>query len=230
MPTRLTSVSKSLIRTRSLRDELVVQLQQEIITGVFAPGQRIVERELIERFGISSIPVREALQDLESRGLLVRRVNYGYSVVQLTYQDALRISEMRRVLEPRMMEWAAERITPSGVAEVERHLKVMEAAARGGDMAAFFHADLIFHRLLWEASGNAHAARALDTSLGSLFASGLAHSEAATRARTSNPIDRLAVVDQHRRMADAVKAGNGPLAANLLLEIAEGFERHFRPD
>ena len=57
--------------------------------GVFQPGQRIVERELINRFGVSSIPVREALQDLESRGLLVRKLNHGYTVVKLTYGDAL---------------------------------------------------------------------------------------------------------------------------------------------
>ncbi len=222
--------SDRVIRTRSLRDEVVVQLQQEIIIGVFAPGQRMVERELIERFGISSIPVREALQDLESRGLLVRRVNHGYSVVQLTYPEALRICEMRRVLEPKMMEWAAERITPEGVAELDRHLKVMEAAARGGDLAAFFHTDLIFHRLLWNAAGNVHAARALDTSLGSLFASGLARSDRATRSRTSPPIDRLGEVAKHRRLAMAIKSRNGQLAAEVLLEIAEGFERHFQPD
>lgn len=229
MSTPLKSVSSSPGRVLSLRDEIVVQLQQEIITGAFAPGQRIVERELIERFGISSIPVREALQDLESRGLLVRRVNYGYSVVQLTHQEALRICEMRRVLEPQMMEWAAERITPEGIAGLYRQLKVMERAARG-EMAEFFHSDLVFHRLLWQAAGNAHASKALDISLGSLFASGLSHNEAATRAGASQAIDRLAVVAQHRRIADAIQAGNGPLAAKILLEIAEGFERQFQPD
>ena len=198
--------------------------------GVFQPGQRIVERELINRFGVSSIPVREALQDLESRGLLVRRVNHGYSVVELTYTDALRICELRRLLEPQMVEWATARITQEGMEELERQLGEIDVAARQGDMAAFFHADLLFHRQLWQASGNSYAAKALDTSLGSLFASGLARSESSTKNGRSKPIDRRAEVEKHRRMVKAMKRGDGTRAATMLLEIAAGFERHFQPD
>ena len=222
------------LRSRSLRDDIVHYLQRDIITGVFQPGQRIVERELINRFGVSSIPVREALQDLESRGLLVRRVNYGYSVVQLDYTEALRICELRRLLEPQVVEWAAARITPTGIKELERQLGEMKSAARDGDMAAFFHADLLFHRLVWKSSGNVYAAKALDTALGTLFASGLARSERAAKAGTAvgklGPIDRLAEVEKHQRMAKAIKARDGELASRILLEISSGFERHFEPD
>lgn len=218
------------LRSRSLRDDIVHYLQRDIITGVFQPGQRIVERELINRFGVSSIPVREALQDLESRGLLVRRVNYGYSVVQLDYTEALRICELRRLLEPQVVEWAAARITPAGIKELERQLGEMKSAARDGDMAAFFHADLLFHRLVWKSSGNVYAAKALDTALGTLFASGLARSERAANAGNSVPIDRLAEVEKHQRMAKAIKARDGELASRILLEISSGFERHFEPD
>jgi DNA-binding GntR family transcriptional regulator len=210
-----------------LRDELVSHLQQDILTGVYQPGQRVVEREVISRFGVSSIPVREALQDLESRGLLLRRPNYGYSVVRLTRNDALRICELRRVLEPKMVEWAAARITGPDIAELERHLRQIDTAAREGDMAAFFHADLLFHRKLWEASGNPYAARALEAAMGSLFASGLARSEQASKAGNAPPIDRVAEVEKHRRMTDAIKEGDGQRAALALLEIAAGFERHF---
>ena len=205
-------------------------MQQDIITGLFQPGQRVVERELINRFGVSSIPVREALQDLESRGLLVRRVNYGYSVVQLDYTEAMRICELRRLLEPKVVEWAAARITAEGVKELERQLGEMQSAARGGDMAEFFHSDLLFHRLVWKESGNVYAAKALDTSMGTLFASGLARSERATQAGKSAAIDRLAEVEKHRRMTKAIKAGDGELASRILLEISAGFERHFQPD
>lgn len=218
------------LRPRSLRDEIVQYLQHDIITGVFQPGQRIVERELITRFGVSSIPVREALQDLESRGLLVRRLNHGYSVVQLTFEEAQRVCEFRRLLEPKVVEWATERISAEGIAELERQLDELDAAARKGNMAEFFHADLLFHRMLWKASGNPFAAKALESSMGSLFASGLARSEQATKAGTSEAIDRLAEVEKHRRMTQAIKDGDGARAAQALMEIAGGFERHFQPD
>jgi len=216
-----------LLRPRSLREDLVHHLQQDILTGVFQPGQRVVERELIARFGVSSIPVREALQDLESRGLLVRRINHGYSVVELTYKEARRICEFRRLLEPKLVEWATERITPEGMEELDRQLGEIDAAARGGDMASFFHSDLLFHRSIWRASGNPYAAKALESSMGSLFASGLARSERDTRAGRAVAIDRVGEAAKHRRMLEAIKAGDAQLAANELLEIAAGFERHF---
>ena len=222
--------TESLLRPRSYREELVHHLQRDIITGVFAPGQRLVERELIARFGVSSIPVREALQDLESRGLLVRKMNHGYSVVQLNYEEARRICELRRVLEPKTVEWATARITPLGLKELEQQLDAIDEAARGGDMAEFFHADLLFHRLIWKAAGNPHAANALDSSMGSLFASGLARSERAAQAGSALAIDRMAEVQKHRRMTSAIRQGDASRAANALLEIAAGFERHFQPD
>lgn len=83
-------------------------LQREIIAGGYRPGQRLVERGLVRRFGVSSIPIREALVELEGRGLVARRHNCGCSVIQLTTDEAIRICELRRVLEPRVMEWAAE--------------------------------------------------------------------------------------------------------------------------
>ena len=95
-------------------------------------------------------------------------------------------------------------------------------------MAAFFHADLHFHRLLWKASGNAFAAKALESSMGTLFASGLARSERDTKAGTAVAIDRIGEVEKHRRMTNAIKAGNAQLAAQVLLEIAADIERHFQ--
>ena len=128
------------------------------------------------------------------------------------------------------MEWATARITPEGIEELEWQLSEIESAAREGDMAAFFHADLHFHRLLWKASGNAFAAKALESSMGTLFASGLTRSERDTKAGTAVAIDRMAEVEKHRRMTNAIKAGNAQLAAQVLLEIAAGFERHFQQD
>lgn len=211
----------------AFRDHIVAALQQDIITGVFRPGQRVVERELIARFGVSSIPVREALQDLEGRGLVVRRPNHGYSVVRLMREEALRICELRRVLESKIVEWAAARATAADIAELESHLDRIDHAARHGDMGAFFHADLMFHRKLWETSGNPYAARALESSMGSLFATGLGRSEQACKAGKAPAIDRVAEVEKHRRMTEAVRDRDGQRAALALLEIAAGFERHF---
>jgi DNA-binding GntR family transcriptional regulator len=157
-------------------------------------------------------------------------LNHGYSVVQLTYEEAQRICELRRLLEPKVVEWATERLTPEGIEQLEHQLDEIEAAAREGDMAAFFHSDLTFHRMLWKASGNSYAAKALESSLGTLFASGLARSERDTKAGTAVAIDRLGEVEKHRRMTKAMREGDAGRAARELLDIAAGFERHFQRD
>jgi DNA-binding GntR family transcriptional regulator len=210
------------IQPKSLREEIVDVVQREIIAGHFRPGQRLVERELIQRFGVSSIPIREALQELENRGLVVRRHNCGCSVIQLTPHEAARICELRRVLEPKVMEWAAERIKPATAQALRDQLGRIEQAASVNDWATYFQEDLKFHRMLWAVADNVYAARALETVVGSLFASGIIGS------RDADAIDLRAEVDKHRRLLDAICDSDGQRAALCLLEIAAGFEKHLR--
>ena len=209
---------------KSLKERVVTALQQAIITGVYKPGQRLVERELGERFGVSSIPVREALQELENRGLVTKRLNHGCTVINLTHEEVERICALRRVLEPKVTEWAAERITPGEVRELEQQLGRVSQAADAGDISAFFLEDLVFHRRIWEIAGNVYAARSLESVLGSLFASGL------IRARGTDGPDLQWEVKKHERLLEALRRHDGRQAARALLEIAQGFEMYAHPD
>ena len=208
------------LQPKSLREEIVEMVQRDIIAGHFCPGQRLVERELIQRFGVSSIPIREALQELENRGLVVRRHNCGCSVIQLSRHEAARICELRRVLEPKVMEWAAERVTPEAAAALRSQLAEVERAAAAGDWSRYFQEDLKFHRMTWQVADNGYAARALETVVGSLFASGIMGSRAAA---TINLREEVA---KHQRLLDAICDRDGQRAALCLLEIAAGFEKH----
>jgi DNA-binding GntR family transcriptional regulator len=172
---------------------------------------------------IQSKSLREEIVDviqLEKRGLVTRRHNYGCSVITLTQREAARICELRRVLEPKVMEWAAARITPAAEAALREQLGRIEQAAGARDFATYFQEDLKFHRMLWEVADNGYAARALETVVGSLFASGIIGS------RDANTIDLRAEVEKHRRLLDAICDSDGQRAALCLLEIAAGFERH----
>ncbi len=208
------------IQPKSLGEQIVEVLQGEIIAGGIRPGERLVERELIKRFGVSSIPIREALQELENRGLVVKRHNCGCSVIQLSATEVARICELRRVLEPKVMEWAAERITAPAIEHLAGQLRRLEQAAGANDLAAFFQEDIVFHRMTWEAAGNPFAVRALETTLGSLFASGMIGSH------KGRSIDLRDEWEKHRRLFDAVRERDSQRAALALLEIAAGFEKH----
>lgn len=208
------------IQSKSLREEIVEVIQRKILAGHFHPGQRLRERELVQQFRVSSIPIREALQELENRGLVTRRHNIGCSVIKLTQHEAARICELRRVLEPKVMEWAAGRITPPAAAALRVQLGRIGQAAAAADFATYFQEDLKFHRMLWEVADNGYAARALETVVGSLFASGIIGS------RDADTIDLRVEVEKHRRLLDAICDRDSQRAASCLLEIAAGFEKH----
>jgi DNA-binding GntR family transcriptional regulator len=160
-----------------LAEDIAEVSQREIIAGGYRPGQRLVERELIRRFGVTIDSDSRGLVELEGRGLVVRRHNCGCSVIQLTTDEAIRICELRRVLEPRVMEWAAEHIRESAIGELSLQFAKLAEAARRQDFAAFFQEDIIFHQMMRDAAENSYARRALDSMMGSLFASGLMGSQ-----------------------------------------------------
>jgi DNA-binding GntR family transcriptional regulator len=211
------------LQITALRDQIAEVLERDIVTGAFEPGQRLVERELTTRFGVSSIPVREALLDLEGRGLVTRRVNCGYSVVRLSIEEMRSICELRRLLEPEVVRWAVRRLTEEGADRLrEQHSRFAEAAA-ANDLPAFFHEDLQFHRIIWELSGNRYAARALEAAVGSLFAAGI------SQARERGAIRLDDEVRKHEKLLKQILRGDGDGAAMTLLLIADNFQNTLPP-
>jgi len=219
----MAAATKTPIQLKSIADEVVDILQGAIISGEYPPGQRLVERELTARFGVSSIPIREALHELESRGLVAMRHNHGCSVISLSAEELREIAKLRRVLEPKVIQWAAAKMTPEAAENIKRQLDRLIAAARAKDVSDYFYHDLIFHRLIWEASGNRYAAKALDSAVGSLFVSGL------RRVKESGRLNLAAEANKHTLMFEALRDRKGALAARILLSIADSFEARLDP-
>lgn len=199
-------------------------MQREILTGVYAPGQRLIERELVVRFGVSSIPVREALQDLEGMGLVVKRPNIGCSVIDLTREEAAQICRLRRVLEPQVVAWAAENYSAVADETLKARVQEMTASAEKGDIAAFLHADMLFHKALWAVARNRWASQALENSLGSLFAVGL------MAARRRGSLDLKAEAAKHHELLQLIRQGHAQAAAGQMADIAGRFESEVLPD
>jgi len=203
----------------STRDQIAARLQAEIITGKYQPGQRLVERELAERFNVSSIPIREALQVLETQGLVVKQPNRGCSVVNLRPDEIEQMCELRDVLEPKVAEWAACRMDTEGSQRLVAQAELLRQAAEVQDLSAFYAADIDFHRIFWELSGNDYAARMLESVVGSLFASGL---------RAARGIDLRLEYNKHERLLRALVEGRPSDAALLLGNIAGSFRGTLR--
>jgi DNA-binding GntR family transcriptional regulator len=208
---------QTILTSRSLSEEIVDILQRSILMGEYKPGEPLVERELASHFGVSSIPVREALQILESRGLVRKRRNRSCSVVELTNDELNQIVELRRVLEAELVRWACQRMTPADVEELQSQVRQLRSAAEENDVARFFYEDLRFHQAVWMKSGNRYAAEALSRAVGSLFACGL------MRGRGEDPPNLEEEVAKHEKLVAALRRRDAADAVATLQNIAGEF-------
>ncbi|WP_037913959.1 GntR family transcriptional regulator [Actinacidiphila yeochonensis] len=104
-------------------------IRDDIVGGFFPPGGRLTEELLARRYGVSRVPVREALRTLESEGFVRTRRHAGASVAEPTEQEAADLLEMRGLLEPLGAARAAQR-------RGEAHLKVLRGLVRLGQERA----------------------------------------------------------------------------------------------
>jgi DNA-binding GntR family transcriptional regulator len=104
-------------------------IRDDIVNGVLPPGSRLAEEQLAQRYGVSRVPVREALRTLESEGFVVSRRHAGACVAQLGDREAADLLDIRALLEPLGAARAAQRRT-------EAHLKVLRGLVRLGRQRA----------------------------------------------------------------------------------------------
>ena len=138
-----------------LRDVVFYTLRQAIITGEFAPGERLMEIALANRLGVSRTPVREANRKLELEGLVVMIPRKGAEVAKITEKDLRDVLEVRSSLEELAAELAAERMNDEVKEKLEKALKEFEEAIESDDNAAIADSDVDFHDVIFEATGNA---------------------------------------------------------------------------
>jgi DNA-binding GntR family transcriptional regulator len=115
-------------------------IRERIVTGVYAPGQRLVEADLIEEHGVSRGTVRTALIQLEQAGLVERVANRGARVRMIDVDEAVRLMEVRMVVEGLCAAKAAENATPTDIEELRRIAAAMAEAVRAGE--AMVYSDL----------------------------------------------------------------------------------------
>lgn len=138
----------------SLRQRATDKIREAILTGVFAPGQRLVERDLWQSLGISRAVVREALQHLEAEGLITIIPYKGPMVATLSLQEANELYEVRAALESLACSGFARNASDAQIARLRAaldHLRTPEASRTPKDL---LHAKNAFYAILLEGCGN----------------------------------------------------------------------------
>jgi GntR family transcriptional regulator, rspAB operon transcriptional repressor len=153
----------------TLKSHIFQGLRDAIVSGRYRPGDRLNESKIARELGISRIPVREALMQLQEHGLVMNLERRGMFVTRLSEEDVQRINSLRVVLEAEALKLCRLRISKQDAARLTRIMERMEAWTEHNEMDAAA-LDLEFHRTLWEAAGNPYLTKTLDSLVTSLFA------------------------------------------------------------
>lgn len=135
------------------------QILSEIQHGRLLPGARLRETELAGRLGISRTPVREAIRQLESEGLVTHLPRQGATVRGLDHAEVIELYEMRAVLEGMAARLAARMALPVEIEELEALNAQLAVAGRG---APAQEANRLFHRTLIDAARNRYLLRSVN--------------------------------------------------------------------
>ncbi|MGW6979742.1 GntR family transcriptional regulator [Streptomyces sp. NPDC054932] len=129
-------------------------IRDDIVSGVFEPGGRLTEEVLARRYGVSRVPVREALRTLESEGFVTTRRHAGACVAEPTEQEAADLLEMRMLLEPLAAARAARRRTDAHLKVLRGLVRLGQERARRGQGEDLRSLGGWFHETLAQASGS----------------------------------------------------------------------------
>ncbi len=193
---------------------------EAIDMGVYRPGDRLVESELAERFGVSRTPIREALQRLETQSLLVRD-GRSLIVASLDHNQLAELYVVRAELEGLAARLAARHATEEEV----RVLRAMveEDRALLDDPVAMNRANRRFHKQIHLASHNRFLVQQLDLVYRSMALLATTSLAAEGRGETA--------LAEHRAIVEAIGAGDAAQAYDALRRhISRAFETRLRQD
>lgn len=137
-----------------VRTAVLDNLRQAILTRQFQPGQRLIERELVEATGVSRTSIREALRELGAEGLVTTIPNKGTVVTEVTRDEARQIYELRSSLEALAGRLFVERASDADVANLSQAFSAIEKACASGTGSGALAAKDAFYDVLFRGAGN----------------------------------------------------------------------------
>ena len=188
--------SSPIKKEATLREQVFQVLVSELKSARFAPGERITEEGLAKRLGVSRTPIRAALGQLTTQGILRARVGGGYVVPSPSIEEIRQIIAVRRLLEPAAVRMAAVEYGP---VEIDRIGKAIEAESRAAPRSSagmFAKANEDFRHAIFDAISN--------QVLSSVIAQFAGHLHF-IRGATLNDLElRREIVERQRQIRDAL--------------------------
>ena len=193
------------------------ELKKRIVFLDYQPGQTLREKELVEEFGVSRTPVREAFIRLESDGLVRIFPNLGTIVSEVSFQQLKDVFEIRSFLVQLVGQLAAARATPDELREIRSRVEAMKAT---NDTTTLMQLDSEIHELVNKATKN----ETLVKFLGMLR-------DQSIRIRTfsqNNATYYRSLTAELEKLIEALEHGDGEASARILEKHTKGFVEQIR--
>lgn len=164
--TVLTLTPQSIQRGKPLHAQAYQALRASIFSGILAPGDRLVETQLAQRFQVSRTPLREALRQLQQEGLVKADINGGLRVTTISSTDAMQLYDCRIALEALSVTGACDNASQEQMKSLLDYVvqaeKLEKSRASEKNEFQLLDLDYQFHHLIAESSGNGRLVTLLD--------------------------------------------------------------------
>ncbi|MEO5694563.1 MAG: GntR family transcriptional regulator [Usitatibacter sp.] len=198
------------MKTALSADAVADSLRSQILDGTLGVGLQLRQEEIAQRFGVSRIPVREALGRLQAEGLVEHFANRGSVVAGRTVDDLLETLDIRIALETRALKLALPNLTPKdfkAAREIMRRYDESESPRQWTDL------NLEFHLALYRPCGRPRLVRMIEELVRGISIH--------LRHYISHTVGRGSPQSEHKDILKACMAGDGELAVRLTEEHIE---------
>jgi DNA-binding GntR family transcriptional regulator len=202
--------TSDLLLRPSLHDQLTGRLRDMIVQGELAAGERIDEKQLCQRFGISRTPFREALRVLSAEALVELVPNRSPRVAPFTQENVRELFDVMACLERYAGQLAAGRVREGDVAELRAHLASMERLHDEQNRLEYFYMNRELHRKIVALSGN--------SVLVSIYSTLVVRIQRARYIAIHSRSHWDRGIQEHREILDALAGTDGERLGLLLLE------------
>jgi DNA-binding GntR family transcriptional regulator len=142
------------IKFRSLTDQIYEYLSELIIEGKIKAGEKLLEKDLAQKFNVSRSPLRECFRILEAEGLIIINPRKGTYVRDFSRKDVVDVFLVRAKLESLAAKLAVQNITEKDIATFNELIINMDKAIMERDARSFFESNVLFHNVFIKASNN----------------------------------------------------------------------------
>jgi DNA-binding GntR family transcriptional regulator len=209
------------VRPPTTQEVVLAELRTLIASGEMRPGAQIVQDTLAEEFGVSRVPLREALKTLEAEGLVTYRPHHGYFVTEVSLDDLLEVYRIRELLETEAVTIGLPLMTDEDVMRLAEAEDDVRRASEADDVPAMARTNRRFHFAVIQGCGLPRLVKIIEVLWDS--------TEVYRSVYFTDPVNRGRVLDEHRALVAAVETRDLAQVLHILDEHRQHAIEALRP-